>query len=140
MHERTKPLVYIAADFTRKDEAKALKTLCEGMGFGVLSSWHRERDVRVLEDLTVEDAAEMALRDIEEVSHCDVFLMLSSPGDCGLVLLGVAIECDIPVVVYGVTHSIYQYLPQVTVACDDEQLRESLMSAVTGTSDTQDTL
>lgn len=132
-----KPLAYVAASFVKMPEAKRLAAICERCGYGVVSSWLRENPANTFEDITTEDAAAQALRDIEEVAVADVFVLLSERGQAfkgggRLVEMGIALECEIPIIVYGLAENIFHHLPQVELANCDEDLESLLLDIKDG--------
>lgn len=64
--------VYIAASYTRYEEAKKLGEKLEEKEFEVISNWHS------IDRPTKPDynSATQAIRDIFEVEHCDLFIEL----------------------------------------------------------------
>jgi len=111
--------VYVAASWTRSEEAKALALHLTERGHTCTSTWY-DRKVDSY-DLTHPDLPGQAKLDIDEVQTCDVLLCIT--GDTQTkggrhTELGYALALHKTVLIFGPREQVFHWLPDVKVCHD----------------------
>lgn len=121
--------IYIAAPWSMKHLAKEAAQKFKAAGWGISSHWFNyEGDGETVHPRLFQ---EEALRDAEDVSNCDVFVLLNlqrrgEETSGKAVEMGIAIGCGIPVVVVGGWTNVFHFLPDVVMVGTVE---EAIMEA-----------
>jgi nucleoside 2-deoxyribosyltransferase len=125
--------VYIAADYARKDEVRALAEALEGRGVKCTSTWAfmpSDQEGGVGATATSPGyAAAMAAQDLDDVGSSDAFVQLTTGEYCRggrQVELGMAMALGKRVIVVGPREHVFHWHPRVTVV-DHWEVAEALI-------------
>lgn len=127
--EMSKPTIYIAAPWVRRDEAIEAGKQFEQAGFDVTSRWFTHKgDLTDSTGVTAdpETIRRQALDDIEDVQRADVFVVINLQKSEGkAVETGIALMEGIPIISVGPRSNIFQALC-VEVDSLADAIREAL--------------
>ena len=109
-------MVYIAAPFTNRAQARQLKDLVEAAGHVVTSTWIMSH-IEDFADLEVEVAANEAAHDLIGVKRADILVFLNGESTSGgmHVEFGFALAHGKTVIIVGKPTSIFHHLPGIWV-------------------------
>ena len=115
-------LIYVAAPWKRKDEAREAKCILEKEGFIVTSRWiDLHGDVDKMDPSTRAYIEEQSIHDVEDVYDADVLVLLNLEKSEGKACeTGMALAEGIPVILVGERTNIFHWLP-VIVQVDNLQ-------------------
>ncbi len=121
--ERRPLKIYIAASFPRQDEAKAVgQRLMVEEDHEITSSWFHQEEENQNENngnpTSTKVSRECAERDLTDINHADVLIMLSGDNLSGggrRFEMGYAYGKGIPVIVYGPREIVFDHLNIFTV-------------------------
>lgn len=120
--------IYLAAQYARRDELKAMIPELESEGFFVTSRWLQENG-NLNGRLTNSPKyinAEFAARDLEDIDNCDELILFSEDPLSGIprgarhVELGYALGIGKRVSVIGPRENIFHFLPTIQIHDDLE--------------------
>jgi nucleoside 2-deoxyribosyltransferase len=109
-------MIYIAAPFIKKYEARQVRQELRMAGFDTCSAWLDQPD----EPYEVASNISRAMRDVEEVESCSVFLFLNLAMSEGKATeLGMALMLGKPIFcIGGKERNVFLHLPQITHVLD----------------------
>lgn len=109
-------LIYIAAPFHAREEARELKDLLEAAGHVVTSTWITSH-LDNYADLSSEELSHEANHDAEGVGRCEILILLNNAGLSTMggmhVELGLAIAWNKRVMIIGEPSNLFHHLPGI---------------------------